>query len=127
LRELDRVYDASEHPLLDGYRFIGAGGLGNPWPEDRREKKEGEDDEGDGRMEEDMNDGVEVRTKKAMRVLENHIRDRMPYVRMSSKRLQAVMGVRNELPFGLSPFRFPPFSFHLLHSFGYVGRDFSDA
>jgi hypothetical protein len=109
LRELDKIYERSEHPLLDGFRFIGAGGVGNPWPKEKREKRgeEGELDEDDdaiGPMVEDMNDGLEVRTKKAMRVLENHIKDRMPFVRLSSQRLQAVMGVRNELAFSLLPF-----------------------
>ena len=54
----------------------------------------------DGRWEGDMNEGVDVRAQKAMTVLQNQIRDRMPYVRAASMRLQAVMGLRNELPFG---------------------------
>jgi hypothetical protein len=104
LRELDEIYERLGHPLLDGFRLIGAGGVGNPWPHEKREKRDGDAD-GDkiGPMVEDMNDGLEIRTKKAMRVLENHIKDRMPFVRLSSQRLQAVMGVRNELAFGLLP------------------------
>ena len=59
-------------------------------------------DGGDGRMEEDFDEGIEVRTRKAMKVLEDHIRDRTPFVQASSRRMQAVMGVRNELAFGSS-------------------------
>jgi hypothetical protein len=124
LRRLDEVYGRNEHPMLDGFRFIGAGAVGNPWPRERQARVEDDDeDDGgggggsrrmgepeesrkpapvvdDGRWEGDMNDGVEVRAQKAMKVLENHIRDRMPYVRAASMRLQAVVGLRNELPFG---------------------------
>ena len=128
LRHLDEVYGRNEHPMLDGFRFVGAGAVGNPWPRARQARVEDDDeDDGgggggsrsmgeaegsrkpapvfdDGRWEGDMNDGVEVSAQKAMKVLENHIRDRMPYVRAASMRLQAVMGLRNELPFGLLPF-----------------------
>jgi hypothetical protein len=53
-------------------------------------------------MEEDFDEGIEVRTRKAMKVLEDHIRDRTPFVQASSRRIQAVMGVKNELAFGSS-------------------------
>lgn len=42
-------------------------------------------------------DGLNIRTKGAMRVLENHIRDRMPFVQVSSERVQVLMGVKNKL------------------------------
>jgi hypothetical protein len=124
LWRLDEVYGRNEHPMLDGFRFIGAGGVGNPWPKESQARVEDDDGGGgkgsrrmgeakgpckpapvfdDGRWEGDMNDGVEVRAQKAMNVLQNHIRDRMPYVRAASMRLQAVMGLRNELAFGSLP------------------------
>jgi hypothetical protein len=114
LQALDTVYSLSEHPILDGYRMIGAGGVGNPWPEEKRRLRDeergvqGRSGGGgglggdDGRMEEDVDEGIEVRTRKAMKVLEDHIRDRTPFVQASSRRMQAVMGVRNELAFGSS-------------------------
>ena len=123
---LDRVYAQSEHPVLDGFRMVGAGGVGNPWAGERRRCFEDEevgnghmlgDRSGDGdiggdeRMEEDVDEGVEVRTRKAMKVLEYHIRDRMPFVQVSSQRMQAVMGVKNELAFG-SSLPFILFHFH---------------
>lgn len=107
--------------------MIGAGGVGNPWPEEKRLLRDEERglqgrsggggvgggglDGGDGRMEEDVDEGMEVRTRKAMKVLEDHIRDRTPFVQASSRRMQAIMGVRNELAFGSSlPFLSPFFS-----------------
>lgn len=58
-------------------------------------------------MEEDFDEGIEVRTRKAMKVLEDHIRDRTPFVQASSRRMQAVMGVRNELAFDLPDIKRP--------------------
>ncbi|KAE9365776.1 hypothetical protein N431DRAFT_472371 [Stipitochalara longipes BDJ] len=127
LKVLDKVYERSEHAHphphpTDNWRMIGAGGVGNPWPVEKRAL--GDDGGagmagggrcgggGTGRMGEnrknsglapspDLDEGVEVRARKAMKVLESHIRDRMPFVQLSSKRMQAVMGVRNELAFDL--------------------------
>lgn len=124
LQRLDEVYGRNEHPMLDGFRFIGAGGVGNPYPKYRQARVEDDDEDyggggvmgeavgspkpapvfDDGRWEGDMNEGVDVRAQKAMTVLQNQIRDRMPYVRAASMRLQAVMGLRNELAFGSLPF-----------------------
>jgi hypothetical protein len=99
--------------------MIGAGGVGNPWDEEKRQKRDrdGEGEDWVGPLKEDMAEGLEVRTKKAMRVLENHIRDRMPFVRVSSQRIQAVMGVKNEMAFGL----FPSCIFFFLFDFGVRG------
>jgi hypothetical protein len=99
LEELDKEYRESEHTILDGHRMVGAGGVGNPWHEDNRVKKDGVE----GKVEVDVDDAVmEMRAKDAMRVLENHIRDRMPFAQVASRRMQAVMGVKNEIVFGLS-------------------------
>jgi hypothetical protein len=99
LNELDKAYRESEHTILDGRRMVGAGGVGNPWNEDKREKREGVE----GKVDMDVDDAVmEMRAKDAMRVLENHIRDRMPFAQVASRRMQAVMGIKNEIVFGLS-------------------------
>ena len=76
--------------------MVGAGGVGNPYDEGKRERRERE-----GGVEVE---GVEseMRTKDAVRVLENHIRDRIPFAQLASRRMQAAMGVRNEIAFGLS-------------------------
>lgn len=134
LQKLDSIYEQSEHPIVDGWRMVGAGGVGNPWSEERRrprpqdfprldiaatiggaEMEEGQlagsqgGNGGDasradgGRMEEDIDEDTSARTRKAMKVLENHIRDRTPFVQVSSRRMQAVMGMRNDLAFGSCP------------------------
>lgn len=41
------------------------------------------------------------RNKEAMKRLEAHIRERVPYVQLASRNLQALMGLRNEMPFKL--------------------------
>ena len=46
----------------------------------------------------------EIRTKNAIKALERHIQHRLPYVQLASRRLQAVTGERNELPFDLPDF-----------------------
>jgi len=96
--------------------MIGAGGVGNPWPVEKQALQDGVGLGDVGKKGEkmglapsaDLDEGVEVRARKAMKALETHIRDRMPFVQLSSKRMQAVMGVRNELAFGSS--FLPPFS-----------------
>ncbi|PMD35020.1 hypothetical protein L207DRAFT_638481 [Hyaloscypha variabilis F] len=117
LNELDKVYERSEHARpepVEGWRMIGAGGVGNPWSEEKRADREddGMGENGQGREKKgpassglapslDLDEGVEVRARKALKVLEDHLRDRMPFVQLSSKRMQAVMGVRNNFPFDL--------------------------
>jgi len=117
LEKLDSEYEKKDHPMLDGYRMVGAGGVGNPWSEDQCESKnatlEGKEAcsdifavrEGDipwGLDPPLSDDGAEgVKQKKAFRKLEDHIKDRLPYAMLASTRLQAVMGLRNELQFGM--------------------------
>ena len=101
--------------------MIGKGGVGNPWiKEDHRlipgpgldpglggvqEELEGwlkgrkEKGEGDN-MDVNGYEGREMRSKDAMKVLEKHVTDRLPYMQLASRRLQAIMGLRNELVFG---------------------------
>jgi hypothetical protein len=43
----------------------------------------------------------ERRNQVALKTLEQHIKARMPYIRLASARIQAACGVRNELPFDL--------------------------
>jgi hypothetical protein len=105
--------------------MIGAGGVGNPGSEEKRADREddgiGENGQGGEKKgpassglapSPDFDEGVEVRARKALKVLEDHLRDRMPFVQLSSKRMQAVMGVRNDFPFGSSFL-----SFHSLFSY----------
>jgi hypothetical protein len=45
----------------------------------------------------------ETRNEEALKQLEAHIKQRVPYVQLASSRLQAVMSLRNEMPFDLPP------------------------
>ena len=106
--------------------MIGAGGVGNPWPLEKRGfVRNGGDDVGEGDVEDkkgeksglaaspDLDEGSQSRAREAMKTLESHVRNRTPYVQLSSKRMQAVMGLRNELAFGLSSLLF-----YFLFSYG---------
>lgn len=54
---------------------------------------------GKGRVE--VREGEEeLRLREARRVLDEHVRDRMGFVRLGSERLQAVVGERNAWGFG---------------------------
>ena len=75
---------------------------------------EREDTGGDGRDGRDIDEILlRVNCREALRVLEKHVQGRLPYVECASRRLQAVMGVRNEEVFG-TPCRFLIFPFLLL-------------
>jgi hypothetical protein len=72
------------------------------------DKEEGIEREGNGKGVkgewewEGEKEGVEMKMKDAVRVLEKHIQDRMPFAQVASRRMQAAMGVRNEIVFGSS-------------------------
>ena len=74
LADLDVTYNAKEHPILNSR--CAESGLG----------EEGND---------------EMKTAEALRVLEQHVIDRMPYIKLANQRLQEVMGTRNERAFDL--------------------------
>jgi hypothetical protein len=74
LAQLDAVYNAAEHPILCGQ---GAGHGGYNEEED------------------------ETICKKALIVLNDHIKARVPYIELATDRLQAVTSVRNDRTFEL--------------------------
>jgi hypothetical protein len=74
LADLDVTYNAKEHPILNS-RFAESG------------------------LCEEGKDGM--KTAEALKVLEQHIIDRMPYAKLANHRLQAVMRTRNERVFDL--------------------------
>jgi hypothetical protein len=45
----------------------------------------------------------ETRNEEALKQLEAHIKQRVPYVQLASSRLQAALSIRNEMPFNLPP------------------------
>jgi hypothetical protein len=59
-----------------------------------------EGDEEGGRDVDEMH--LKGNRREAIRVLERHVVGRLPFVELASRRLQAVMGVRNENVFGRS-------------------------
>ena len=76
LARLDEQYEQTHHPLLDRDRMVGKGGV---------EAQDGED---------------ELQSKEARRVLDEHTRDRLGFVRLAGERLQAVLGEKNTWTFG---------------------------
>ena len=103
LAALDRFYYSTAHPILDTAQMLGRGGVGKGVASAGEVLVEGMTD-GWGNMYLEMQRGEGVAEGKknceAMKVLERHIQQRMPYVQAASRRLQAVMGLRNETVFG---------------------------
>ncbi|KUJ15153.1 uncharacterized protein LY89DRAFT_783358 [Mollisia scopiformis] len=88
LASLDAKYNRTRHPILD---------IDNMWGKGLTEAREGED---------------VLKLEEASRVLRKHTKDRMPYVKLVSTRLQAIMGLKNELPFDLPNINAPQLSPH---------------
>jgi hypothetical protein len=94
--------------------MVGKGGVGVGVPSfgeyviegaDNLQEREVQDGDGGGR---DV-DEILLRSncREALRVLEKHVQSRLPYVECASRRLQAVMGVRNENVFGMFSLNIP--------------------
>jgi hypothetical protein len=88
--------------------MLGKGGVGVGVPSfgeyviegvDNLQEREEKCGEGDGDVDEIL---LRSNCREALRVLEKHVQSRLPYVECASRRLQAVMGVRNENVFGMS-------------------------
>jgi len=88
--------------------MLGKGGVGVGVPSfgeyviegaDNLQEREEKCGEGDGDVDEIL---LKNNCREALRVLEKHVQSRLPYVECASRRLQAVMGVRNENVFGMS-------------------------
>jgi hypothetical protein len=108
LSSLDTTYHSTAHLLLDTSKMLGKGGVGVGVPSfgeyviegaDNLQEREEKCGEGDGDVDEIL---LRNNCREALRVLEKHVQSRLPYVECASRRLQAVMGVRNENVFGMS-------------------------